>query len=90
LTAVLKGKMSKEVRDATLGRIKKSTDIKDMASADYVVEAATEKEDLKFGISKIWTAYAGRRYPCHKTHPPYNRQDRRKDNRPDRVICCIS
>jgi 3-hydroxybutyryl-CoA dehydrogenase len=50
--SVEKGKMSKETRDATLGRIKKSTDIKDMANADYVVEAATEKEDLKFGIFK--------------------------------------
>lgn len=48
--SVEKGKMSKEVRDATLSRIKKSTDIKDMANADYVVEAATEKEELKFGI----------------------------------------
>lgn len=50
--SVEKGKMSKEVRDATLSRIKKSADIKDMANADYVVEAATEKEDLKFGIFK--------------------------------------
>jgi 3-hydroxybutyryl-CoA dehydrogenase len=50
--SVEKGKMSKEDREATLSRIKKSTDIKDMANADYVVEAATEKEDLKFGIFK--------------------------------------
>jgi 3-hydroxybutyryl-CoA dehydrogenase len=50
--SVEKGKMSKEDRDATLSRIKKSFDIKDMANADFVVEAATEKEDLKYGIFK--------------------------------------
>ncbi|NLD35535.1 MAG: 3-hydroxybutyryl-CoA dehydrogenase [Desulfatiglans sp.] len=50
--SVEKGKMSKEDRDAILSRIKKSTDIKDMVNADYVVEAATEKEELKFGIFK--------------------------------------
>ena len=50
--SVERGRMSKEDRDTTLSRIKKSTDIKDMANADYVVEAATEKEDLKYGIFK--------------------------------------
>ena len=45
-----KGKMSKEDRDAALQRIKTSVDLKDMASADFVVEAAVEKEDLKFQI----------------------------------------
>ncbi len=48
--SVEKGKMTKEERDATLGRIKKSIDIKDMANADFVVEAATERQDLKFKI----------------------------------------
>ncbi|OQY55057.1 MAG: 3-hydroxybutyryl-CoA dehydrogenase [Desulfobacteraceae bacterium 4572_88] len=47
-----KGKMSAEDKDAILGRIKASTDIKDMAPADFVVEAATENESLKFGIFK--------------------------------------
>ena len=42
--------VTKEDRDAVLGRITKSIDIEDMADADYVVEAATEREDLKFGI----------------------------------------
>jgi 3-hydroxybutyryl-CoA dehydrogenase len=50
--SVERGRMSKEDRDATLSRIKKSFDIKDMANADFVVEAATEKEDLKYGIFK--------------------------------------
>lgn len=48
--SVEKGKISKEDRDATLGRISTSVDIRDMANADYIVEAATEREDLKFKI----------------------------------------
>jgi len=48
--SVGKGKISKEDRDAVLGRIKSSVDFKDMASVDFVVEAATEREDLKFKI----------------------------------------
>lgn len=50
--SVDKGKMDKNERDAVLGRIKTSTDLKDMGSADYVVEAAVEREDLKFQIFK--------------------------------------
>jgi 3-hydroxybutyryl-CoA dehydrogenase len=47
---VSKGRMTAEEKGAILGRIKTSTDLKDMARADFVVEAATEREDLKFGI----------------------------------------
>jgi 3-hydroxybutyryl-CoA dehydrogenase len=50
--AVEKGKMSKEDRDASVSRIKGSVDLGDMASADFVVEAATEREALKFQIFK--------------------------------------
>jgi 3-hydroxybutyryl-CoA dehydrogenase len=49
---VEKGKMTKEERDAIVSRIKGSVDLKDMASADFVVEAATERQDLKFQIFK--------------------------------------
>jgi len=49
---VEKGKMTKEDRDSVLGRIKGSLELKDMASADFVVEAATERQDLKFKIFK--------------------------------------
>ena len=48
--SVAKGRLSAEEKDAILGRIRTSTDLKDMSGADYVVEAATEREDLKFGI----------------------------------------
>ncbi|RTZ96865.1 MAG: 3-hydroxybutyryl-CoA dehydrogenase [Deltaproteobacteria bacterium] len=50
--SVDRGKLDAEEKEAILGRIQTSTDIKDMADADFVVEAATENESLKFGIFK--------------------------------------
>jgi 3-hydroxybutyryl-CoA dehydrogenase len=50
--SVEKGKMTDEEMDVVLGRVRTSTDIKDMASADVVVEAATENESIKFQIFK--------------------------------------
>jgi len=47
---VAKGRLSAEEKGEILSRIKTSTDLKDMARADFVVEAATEREDLKFAI----------------------------------------
>jgi 3-hydroxybutyryl-CoA dehydrogenase len=49
---VEKGKMSEDEKKAVLSRIKASIDLTDMASADYVVEAATENEKIKFQIFK--------------------------------------
>jgi len=48
--SVDKGKMTAEEKDAVLGRIRTSVDLKDMQAADFVVEAAIEREDLKFKI----------------------------------------
>ena len=48
--SVEKGRLQAEEKDALLARIRTSTDLNDMAAADFVVEAATEKEDLKFQI----------------------------------------
>lgn len=45
-----KGKISEDDKTAILGRIKTSTDLKDMAHADFVVEAATENQEVKFQI----------------------------------------
>ncbi len=47
-----KGKISPEDKDAIMRRIKITADLKDMAEADFVVEAATENETLKFKIFK--------------------------------------
>ena len=44
---VKKDKISEEDRKAILGRIEGSTALEDMARADFVVEAATENEELK-------------------------------------------
>ncbi len=48
--SVDKGKLSPEDRDAILGRIKTTVNLQDMATADVVIEAATENEALKFQI----------------------------------------
>jgi len=45
-----KGKLAATEKDAILGRIKATTDLKDMAAADFVVEAASENESIKFAI----------------------------------------
>lgn len=48
--SVEKGKMSQEEMNAVLGRIRTSVNLTDMAVADFVVEAATENEQIKFKI----------------------------------------
>jgi 3-hydroxybutyryl-CoA dehydrogenase len=45
-----KGKMTADDKNAVLGRIKTSVSLHDMAAADFVVEAATENEAVKFQI----------------------------------------
>ena len=47
-----KGKITADEKNAILGRIRITADLKDMADADFVVEAATENETLKFQIFK--------------------------------------
>jgi 3-hydroxybutyryl-CoA dehydrogenase len=47
---VEKGKMAQDEKESILGRIKTSTSLKDMAPADFLVEAASENESIKFGI----------------------------------------
>ena len=47
-----KGKISAADKDAILGHIKITADLKEMESADFVVEAATENETLKFQLFK--------------------------------------
>jgi 3-hydroxybutyryl-CoA dehydrogenase len=47
---VSKGKMEAGEKEAIIGRIETTTDLADMAGVDFVVEAAVEREDLKFKI----------------------------------------
>ena len=50
--SVDKGRMTDEEVNAVLKRIRTSVDIKDMGSVDFVVEAATENEAIKYQIFK--------------------------------------
>ena len=56
---VEKGRMSVEEKDAILGRIKTTVDNKDMSAADFIVEAATENEALKFELFRILDEICG-------------------------------
>jgi 3-hydroxybutyryl-CoA dehydrogenase len=49
---VEKGKINAQVKSEVMGRIKGTIQIKEMAEADFVVEAATENEILKLNIFK--------------------------------------
>lgn len=49
---VAKDKIKEDQKKEILSRIKKSTNLEDMKDADFIVEAATEREDLKLGIFK--------------------------------------
>ncbi len=48
--SVEKGKMTTADKDALLGRIRTSVALDDLAAADFVVEAATEKQEIKFQL----------------------------------------
>ncbi len=50
--SVEKGRLSDADKNAILGRIQTSVALKDLAAADFVVEAATENEKIKFQIFK--------------------------------------
>jgi len=47
---VTKGKLEEAQKKEILGRIQTTTNLADMAGVDFVVEAAVEREDLKFKI----------------------------------------
>jgi len=49
---VEKGKISSQNKNEIMGRIKGTIQVKDMAEADFVVEAAIENESLKLNIFK--------------------------------------
>ncbi|MBI3081637.1 MAG: 3-hydroxybutyryl-CoA dehydrogenase, partial [Gemmatimonadetes bacterium] len=49
---VEKGKLTKEDRDATLGRLRFTTNAADLASCDIVVEAVTEDLEIKNALWK--------------------------------------
>jgi 3-hydroxybutyryl-CoA dehydrogenase len=48
--SVEKGKLEVAERDKILARIRTTTTLQDMAAADFIVEAAVERQDLKFKL----------------------------------------
>jgi 3-hydroxybutyryl-CoA dehydrogenase len=50
--SVDKGKLAAEEKAAILGRITPTTEVGEMAAADFLVEAATENEKIKFQLFK--------------------------------------
>lgn len=48
--SVEKGKLTEDERQVTLGRIKMTTVIEEMAAADFIIEAVVEKMDVKKAI----------------------------------------
>lgn len=51
--AVSKGKLEAAEKDRILGRIRTSVELKALAQADFVVEAATENEPIKLNLFKV-------------------------------------
>jgi 3-hydroxybutyryl-CoA dehydrogenase len=49
---VVKEKLTADQKKEIMSRIKKSTNLEDMKDADFVIEAAIEREDLKLNIFK--------------------------------------
>jgi 3-hydroxybutyryl-CoA dehydrogenase len=54
-----RGKLPAEARDAALGRIRPTTEIKDLAQCDVIVEAVLENYELKAGIIRELDAVCG-------------------------------
>ena len=50
LNAVERGRLDAQERTAVLGRISMTTDVRDLADVDLVIEAATEDHDTKVGM----------------------------------------
>lgn len=56
---IRKGAMEPEAREEAFARIRASTNLADLASVDLIVEAATEKRELKFDIFRDLDGIAG-------------------------------
>ena len=77
---VKKAKLSAADRDAALGRLHGATDYGALATADLVIEAATENEALKLKILRQVDALAKpRRDPRHQHLVDLDHQARRGD-----------
>jgi 3-hydroxybutyryl-CoA dehydrogenase len=84
---VEKGKMAPEARDSLLGRIQCAGGAEDLSTCDFVVEAATEKLDLKIALlRKCDAALAPGKWLASNTSSISLTRLAASTSRPDRVI----
>ena len=85
--SVSKGKLSADESSAILARIRTSTSLADMASVDFVVEAAVEMEELKFNVFRELDAVCPEQVilSTNTSSIPIGRIAA-QTNRPDKVI----
>jgi 3-hydroxybutyryl-CoA dehydrogenase len=57
--SIAKGKMTPDVKEATLKRVKKTTEMKDLKNADIVIEAVLENIELKVSVFKELNGICG-------------------------------
>jgi 3-hydroxybutyryl-CoA dehydrogenase len=83
---VEKGKLSQADRDATAGRIKTTTDVKDLAGCDLVIEAIIENVDVKTKLfSQLDELLAPHAIVCTNTSSLCVVELAAKTKRPNRV-----
>ncbi|HEY3675454.1 MAG TPA: 3-hydroxybutyryl-CoA dehydrogenase [Candidatus Tumulicola sp.] len=83
---VEKGKLSKEDRDAIVGRIRTTTDVADMKNCDLVIEAIVENVDIKTTLFKqLDDLLAQHAIICTNTSSLCVVELAAKTKRPDRV-----
>ena len=87
-----KEKMEQQVAQTTLDRIETIGSLDPMASADIIIEAATEREDIKRQIFGAASEVLGHQSLMATTHRPYPSRDWHSllKTRPVSLVCIFS